>query len=142
MKKLLIRFFLSLLVILVAGYSQLHARTARVYQNCGCNVTKRSSVAFYYSSADSSQSDATYILNASSIGLANCRIELTENKIEEDEFSSSKKYSDSNSFLKLFNNQFTSHFFRHLEKSLTFSERLSFPYSYQFLYLILGVIRI
>ena len=141
MKKFIVKFFLSLCVLLAGGYSQLYAYAS---QDCVCfspiKVPKKSEeanfcpirnrpAAFVIQSAASGKENATY------------RIDIAEKEAEEYESASSKKYLEiSNYFTTLFDAQAAGNLFGD-RQSLPFCKHFSYISSHR-CYLVLQVFRI
>lgn len=142
MKKFIIKFFLSLCVLLAGGYGQLYAYGHQ--QDCICFspikapkkseeanfcAVRNSPAAFVIQSASSGKEKATYV------------IDIAEKEAEEYESASSKKYLEiSNYFTTRFDAQAAGNLFGDL-KSLPFCKHFSYISSYR-CYLVLQVFRI
>jgi hypothetical protein len=141
MNRFIVKFFLSLCILLAGGYSQLYAYA---YQDCVCfspiKVPKKSEetnfcpiqnrpVAFVIQSAASGKEKATYV------------IDIAEKEAEEYESASSKKYLEISSyFTTRFDAQAAENLFGDL-KSSPFGKHFSYISSYR-CYLVLQVFRI
>lgn len=141
MNRFIVKFFLSLCVLLVGGYSQLYAYA---YQDCVCfspiKTPKKSEEANFCSIQKSS---AAFIIQSAASGKekATYQIDIAEKEIEEYESASSKKFLEiSNYFTTLFDAQSVGNLFDDL-KSLPLGKHFSYISSYR-CYLVLQVFRI
>jgi len=139
MKKFIVKFFLSLCVLLAGGYSQLYAYAS---QDCVCfspiKVPKKSEEANF---CPIRNSPAAFIIQAASgEGHATYRMDIAEKEAEEYESAASKKYLEiSNYFTTVFDAQAAGNLFGDL-KNLPYGKHFSYISSW--CYLVLQVFRI
>lgn len=141
MKKLLIRFFLSLCILLLSGYSQLYAHT---YQDCICHSSKKILLSPEHASFGAVQNNQTLLLkSASSITEnENSKLVATAFECEDEESISFKKFlENSNYFTTVFHALVFGFFCLFLKKRLLSSKHSIYFSSYKW-YLLFCVFRI
>jgi len=127
MKKFIVKFFLSLFVLLAGGYGQLHAFGT---QDCVCfsplKATKKSEAANF---CPVQSRPAAFIIQSASSGkeIPTYRIDMAEKEAEEYESVSSKKHQE-------ISNYFTTHFDAQAAENL-FGDRTCLPFGRHFSYM-------
>jgi hypothetical protein len=143
MNKFLIRFFLSLYIFLLGGYSLLNAHAYEGYvHHSTINLSKKSDVASFVKE----RSNLVLIEKPTSSvpKKERFRIEITEKEMEEDELVTHKKnLVVSNCFTAFFDTDAHGSFIRrYLKTRLPFGKHFSYLFSYKSLHLIFQVFRI
>lgn len=142
MKKLLIRFFLLISVLLIGGYGKLYPHA---YQNSISHSSVKSTIqkAEYDYFGNFQSDDITTIKSPSSHELkSNEDLHATDNEVEEDETFSFKKYLElSNFFTTVLYAQLLGFFFLLTKKSLLINRHFSYFSSCR-KYIVFRVIRI